>query len=374
MDRSYFDLLRSSMGYKTGLKPFIKPFSLVFIVTQNCNLNCAMCPLDRTIRIRNELNLQEIEDVFSSKVLSGLINLSITGGEPFLRNDITEIAMAAANNIPALKDLRFATNGTLTNKIVSSVSEILETTDLHVSVKVSLDGIESTHEKIRGIPGIFSKATSTLRGLEKLREKGYDLSLSIGFTAFDENIGEIWELYDKFGDEFEFFFKSAQVLKYQVDNPKQFGQLTGRSINALPISEQTRKALIKFTTFFLEKEFNDKASLWQSSRKMYYRYMLDFLKTPDIRPVPCSACFSFFDIDSDGSVYACSVSGLKLGNVRETPLDEIWYSPTAFELRKVIKRGDCTCCTSCDLGPSIAISKWHKIVSDYILTALGIRK
>ena len=374
MNKSYLNLLRSYIGYKTELKPFIKPFSLVFIVTQNCNLNWAMCPLDRTITVRNELNLQEIEDIFSSKILRNLINLSITGGEPFLRKDIVDIAMAAANHIPALKDLRFATNGTLTNKIVSSVNEILETTDLHVSVKVSFDGMESTHEKIRGIPGIFSKATSTLRGLEKLREKGYDLSISTGFTALDENIGEIWELYDKFGDEFEFFFKSAQVLKYQVVNPKQFGQSTDRSINVLPISEQTRKSLIKFTTFFLEKEFNDKASLWQSSRKMYYRYMLDFLKTPDIRPIPCSAGFSFFDIDSDGSVYACSVSGLKLGNVRKTPLDDIWYSPTAFEIRRVIKRGDCTCCTSCDLGPSIATSKWHKIVFDYLLNALRIQK
>lgn len=374
MNKSYLNLLRSYIGYKTELKPFIKPFSLVFIVTQNCNLNCAMCPLDRSITVRNELNLQEIEDIFSSKILRNLINLSITGGEPFLRKDIVDIAMAAANHIPALKDLRFATNGTLTNKIVSSVNEILETTDLHVSVKVSFDGMESTHEKIRGIPGIFSKATSTLRGLEKLREKGYDLSISTGFTALDENIGEIWELYDKFGDEFEFFFKSAQVLKYQVVNPKQFGQSTDRSINVLPISEQTRKSLIKFTTFFLEKEFNDKASLWQSSRKMYYRYMLDFLKTPDIRPIPCSAGFSFFDIDSDGSVYACSVSGLKLGNVRKTPLDDIWYSPTAFEIRRVIKRGDCTCCTSCDLGPSIATSKWHKIVFDYLLNALRIQK
>lgn len=360
MIQPYFNFLRSYIGYKTELKPFIKPFSLTLAVTKNCNLRCSMC-YSRLNTRKNELNLQEIENIFSSRTLRNLISLSITGGEPFLRDDIVDIATAAAERIPNLKNLRFATNGTLTEKIVSSLDEIIETTDLQLSVKISIDGMECTHDKVRGVPGTFSKATSTLRELERLRES-HDIQISISFTAMDENIEEIGELYDRFRDEIEFSFKPAQNF---YRDPK-----IGTDIM---ISEQNQNTLIKFMSYFMEKEFHGKRSLWQSSQKMFYRYMFEFIKHPNIRVVPCSAGFSSLFIDSDGTVYPCSVLGIKLGNIRKNHLDDIWYSHESSKIRRKIKKGACACYTTCDIGPSIATTKWHQILIDYLGNCFRMR-
>ena len=354
MVQQYLNFLRSYLGYQTKFKTFLKPLYLTYIVTENCNLRCPFCYAWRSPRL-NELRLEEIEDVFSSKILRNLISVGLTGGEPFLRDDIVDIASVIAEHIRNLQELRIVTNGFFSDKIISSVHEIMDITDLPVSVKVSIDGLESTHDKMRG-KGVFSKAMSTLKGLKELKEDGHNLKISTGFTALDENIGEIWDLYEKFGHDFEFFFKPVQAIDGLSDPCRR-----------VPVSEKTKQIFIEFTNYYLDTEFKEKkASLWQSSRKLYYKYLLDFLINQDVRPVPCSAAYSFLTMDSDGAVWPCSVSHTVLGNVRELPLDEIWYSPYANEIRRNIQRGDCACLTSCDLGPSILTCRWYRIIFDYI--------
>jgi len=70
-----------------------------------------------------------------------------------LRDDIADIAIVASEMIPQLRDFRVATNGTLTEKITSAIETVLTETDLDVSIKLSLDGFEETHDKVRRVPG-----------------------------------------------------------------------------------------------------------------------------------------------------------------------------------------------------------------------------
>jgi len=102
---------------------------------------------------KNELTLEEIKRFLASKTLKNLVILSLTGGEPFLRDDIADIAIVASEMIPQLRDFRVATNGTLTEKITSAIETVLTETDLDVSIKLSLDGFEETHDKVRRVPG-----------------------------------------------------------------------------------------------------------------------------------------------------------------------------------------------------------------------------
>ncbi|UCB60255.1 MAG: radical SAM protein [Candidatus Bathyarchaeota archaeon] len=350
--------MKSYIGAQTEINAFLKPLYLTFVATLKCNLRCPFCYAWRT-KTQDELSLQEIEETFSSQALKNLVSVGITGGEPFLRKDIVEIASTIAENNRNLVNIRITTNGFHTEKIVSNIHEILDVTGLPIAVKISIDGVKATHDRIR-CSGSFSKAMSTLTYLKRLKEKGYDLSISIGFTAVDENVNDIWKLYDEFGKDFEFFFKPAQTLP-----------ISPKGCPPLPISQKTRRSLIAFTCSYLQNEFRGKRTLWNSSRKLYYRYLLDFLGHPSIRPVPCSAAYSHFKLDSNGDVYACSVSPLRLGNVREAPLDKIWFSPSSFRIRRMITGGGCTCCTSCDLGPSILTFKWHEIILNYILGLFG---
>lgn len=339
------------------------------LLTERCNFRCKMCPIWKRPH-KNELTQLEFEKIFSSKVLRDLVTLSMDGGEPFLRSDIVDIIKAAADRIPNLADLRLVTNGYLSDRIFSSLNEILSNTDLHISVKISVDGIESEHDKIRGVPGAFSRAILTLRRLKELRKKGLDISVSLGFTGLDENVHEIWELYERFGDEFEFFFKPRLSL--------QHGKFDSKSGLFYSISEQTNEILIKFSKYFMEKEFQGNLTLKQCSRKLFYKYQLDHLENPDLPSVPCSAYFSSLFIDALGNVFPCSaIWGVNptqnLGNVREKPLDEIWYSSNSYEIRKKIKTGRCSCYSACDLAPSLATSKWPQILFDYIVHRFSSR-
>jgi len=358
----YLNFLKSYIGYKTELKPFVKPFSLALAVTKNCNLRCKMCQSRLNTR-KNELTLKEIEKILKAKTLKNLVFLLLTGGEPFLRDDISDIAVVAHESIPHLDDFRIATNGTFPEKIISTISEILSKTNLSISIKISVDGLETIHDSIRRVPGTFSKLISTLNGLKDLRKENNRLHLSVSFTAMDENIDEIWKVYERFGKEVEFFFKPGQNYSSNLKDKTK-----------LLISEKTQNSLLKFIDFFITKEFENKKGISGSAQKLFYEYMRKFIEQPSRRPIPCSAGYSSFFIDSDGSVYTCGLAISKIGNVRKSSLDQIWHSSLAKKARKRVKKGKCTCYTSCDLVPSIITCRWYKAVIDYLKVRRQVRK
>jgi len=308
---------------------------------------------------KNELTLGEIRTLLASKTLKNLAILSLTGGEPFLRDDIADIAMAASEVIPQLSDFRVATNGTLTGKITSAIQTVLTRTNLEVSVKFSLDGFESTHDGIRGVPGTFSRVLSSLNELKNLRKENDRLHLLVSFTVMDGNIQELPRVFEKFGGEVDFFFKPAQHYSRNLKRNTE-----------LLISSETRRSLLRFIDFFSKDGFHDKKGLARALQRVFYRYMKKFIENPEKRPIPCSAGYSSFHIEPDGSVYICGLSVFKIGNIRETGLDEIWLSPVTNKVRRLIKEGKCTCYTSCDLIPSIVTCRWPEILLSYI----GLRK
>ena len=93
---------------------------------------------------------------------------------------------------------------------------------------------------------------------------------------------------------------------------------------------------------------------------------------PNIMPLPCTAGFSDFYIDYNGDLHGCGVLVMKpFGNVRETPIDEIWNSEAALNFRKWLKKGTCHCYTSCHVYPSLVTSKWKEIAYDYLRSKFG---
>lgn len=358
MKTPYCRILKTYVGYKSQLSPFVKPFLLVLVVTKNCNLHCQMCT-SRLNSSKNELTLAEIKTLLASKTLKNLAILSLTGGEPFLRDDIADIAIAASEIIPQLNTFRIATNGTLTEKVVLAIEAILTRTNLEVGVKLSLDGFENTHDEIRGVPGTFSKVLSSLNELKNLRKENDRLHLSVGFTVMDGNVHELPGVFEKFRDEVDFFFKPAQ----------RYSRSPGHNTKLL-ISPETKESLLRFIDFFSKDGSADKKGLTGAVQRVFYRYMKKFIQNPEKRPIPCAAGYSSFHIEPDGSVYICGLAVFKIGNIRKAGFDEIWYSPLAYKARKLIKVSRCTCYTSCDLMPSIVICRWPEVLTAYF----GLKK
>jgi radical SAM family uncharacterized protein len=147
-------------------------------LTYNCNLRCKMCPFwkrsgrDSSIEMEKAI-LRRIYD-------SGACGIAFEGGEPLLRNDLVEI-LAFSRSLPLHTSL--VTNGTLLESRINEISPYINGV-----VYVSLDGLEKTHDMIRGVSGCFRKA---VRGITASREK---VAMTINTTIMAENVHEIEDL------------------------------------------------------------------------------------------------------------------------------------------------------------------------------------
>jgi len=142
------------------------PHNIALIVTHRCNLNCLMCWLHKKTPSNHkkhepELSLNEIcnliDDVKRFKPV-----IEISGGEPFIREDILDIIKHIKES--GLKCIIF-TNGTLLNQ---EICKSLLNMNLD-NINFSIDGLNKTHNKIRG-EGTYNKAIKNIKLLSSLRK------------------------------------------------------------------------------------------------------------------------------------------------------------------------------------------------------------
>jgi radical SAM family uncharacterized protein len=147
-------------------------------LTYNCNLRCKMCPFWK--RPGKDSSIEREKAILKRIYDSGACGIAFEGGEPLLRNDLAEI-LAYSRSLPLHTSL--VTNGTLLESKIDEIAPYINGV-----VYVSLDGLEKTHDAIRGVIGCFRKA---VRGIMASREKA---SVTINTTMMAENIYEIEDL------------------------------------------------------------------------------------------------------------------------------------------------------------------------------------
>src|SRR4030043_488978 len=147
-------------------------------ITYNCNLQCKMCPFWK--RPSKDSSIEKEKPILKQIYNSGPCGIAFEGGEPLLRNDLVEI-LAFSRSLPLHTSL--VTNGTLLESRIDEIASYINGV-----VYVSLDGLEKTHDAIRGVNGCFRKA---VRGIMASREK---VSVTINTTIMAENIHEIEDL------------------------------------------------------------------------------------------------------------------------------------------------------------------------------------
>jgi radical SAM family uncharacterized protein len=147
-------------------------------LTYNCNLRCKMCPFWK--RSSEDSSIEREKAILRQIYDSGVCGIAFEGGEPLLRNDLVEI-LAFSRSLPLHTNL--VTNGTLLESKIDEIASYINGV-----VYVSLDGLEKTHDAIRGVSGCFRKA---VRGIMASREK---VSVTVNTTIMAENIHEIEDL------------------------------------------------------------------------------------------------------------------------------------------------------------------------------------
>jgi radical SAM protein with 4Fe4S-binding SPASM domain len=348
------------------------PFDLEFAVTYRCNLKCVQCNIWRlnlnvTRKGPPELSLQEIRKIFLSYRRFKIIG--ITGGEPFLREDLPQIVDVLVQT-QSLRTLFITTNGQLSSRIESAVKRILENHEnLKVNVLVSIDGPGELHDEIRGVPGAHEKALKTIRLLAELRRSYGNLSLGtvtvcspFNIHAFFDVLGEVRNLKNEFGLEPSFCVWFQGQLYKNIGSPY-------RGVNDF------RRALTEFIPGIKSTVKNGGAL--SHGRRIFYDLLDLWLRDPTHQTIPCEAAKIRFFLDPYGEVYPCTIFNFPIGNVRDHnyDLNEIFSSSTCREARKLIKREACpVCCNTCETIPSMTSHPLNTLKSWIKLKRIRMKK
>jgi MoaA/NifB/PqqE/SkfB family radical SAM enzyme len=277
-----------------------------------------------------------------------LRDVNITGGEPFLRDDLVEIVRVIDEHCRHPR-IVISTNGFQRRRIVHTAPELLRI-GRHVGLAVSLDGIGEVHDTIRGVDGGFEKVVETLK---QLRTLGFR-NVRVAFTAQRENVrhlGAVYDLSRQIGYEFttsvaqnsEFYFSTEGNKEVQPD------------------------ALESELRYIMRKELLS-LSPKRWFRAYFYTGVLEYNRLGS-RILACRAGRDSFFIDPEGNIYPCLTLNRQMGNVVEQPFQELWNGEAAERIRRAVDSCRVPCWMICTARTSIRRNPWKPF--RWILTSWG---
>lgn len=282
-------------------------------VTERCNLRCTHCYQDGYAG--SELDFQQLLEILNQFI--GLLNfwrqnrklkvsghVTVTGGEPFIRRDFLDLleVLAASRNQFSFAIL---TNGSFIN---SSMAKRLRKLD-PAFVQVSIEGKQKTHDSIRG-PGNFDRTVLALKCLVKEHIRTF-----ISFTAHRNNFREFAEVA-RLG-------RKLRVSRVWADRLIPSG--TGSVLQDQMLTpDETRE----FFEIMLRARNEVKRHLFSRTEVSMHR-ALQFLVGGG-RPYHCTAGDTLVTVQPNGDLYPCRRMPIRVGNLLETPLPELYYESDLF--------------------------------------------
>ena len=279
-------------------KKIASPSYILWDCTRRCNLYCEHCGATKET-YRSELSYEEIIKIVSDIAEMKTRMFSVTGGEPFMRKDLLDILGFAHSQ--GLKT-GIATNGFFIDKpMTQKIKEVGID-----SIQISLDGLERTHNTIRGNPQSFQKA---IRALQLLQ--GADIPmLSVATTLTQTNYGELENLWK--------FLNDLQITTWRISIVMPIGRAETQERFLLDSNQ------INNMFDFVVKNSTPIHILIAENLPFLAQYEECIRHEPQLCPVGITACC----LGADGNIRGCpeqpDTPDFIEGNVLETPLTDIW--------------------------------------------------
>lgn len=320
------------------------PIHLTFFVTRRCNSRCPFCfYLNRnetTSGDSSELKLDEIEKISGS--LGKLLWLAFSGGEIFLRNDLPDISRVFyKKNKPAI--MLYPTNGLLPEMIRETIVQILEECKKSViAVKLSIDGLNESHDRLRGTPGAFDRTMQTYGLLGELQGKYPNFELGVNTVFCSENQGKM------------------DIITDFVRGLKNIRTHTISLIRGDVGDERLKRVDYKkyhYAIDRLERNLKDKASpvyrfrggRIKAAQDVIQRRLIHRTMQERKRLIPCYAGRLNLVLTEAGDVYPCEILSQSFGNVRDYGYDvkQVVRSQQGRDINATINNGECHCSHEC---------------------------
>jgi MoaA/NifB/PqqE/SkfB family radical SAM enzyme len=322
----------------------LPPEELHFELTYRCNTSCVMCNLRYLGPGKDELTLSEIEKAVNrSLLLSGIRFIVLSGGEPWLREDLADIVKFLRGKYPdsGVLILSNLIDGEL---VAAGLERIRAAAGLaNISIGSSLDGIGPAHDHVRGRAGSFEALAGSL---VMLREKYPELYVSLNFTLTPDNADQMVPVYNW-----------CSVHNYHVSfqalvQKKETRQFAWEQKHVAVIDEQIgciSDDLCRRNGVRTEAQLLSNEGLL--SLLLSLHYIVKYLRQPKRYFPACPCGEKYAMIDPRGNLYFCPVhKGLIAGNMQDHDFDGAWLSPKAELARDFFNTRECHCWLTCTNG------------------------
>ncbi len=341
---------------------FLKSNSFIIYITNRCNAGCGHCFYSSQLNKESELTLKELTNIV--EVLSKHSEFVIlTGGEPFLRSDITDIFdILHKNNI---KRISLTTNGSFPERVKFLINNVKHY-NFSLTIQISLDGIGRVHDDARNLNDSFNKAIHTANIAKSLGVNTYFL-----FTITKKN-------YKQLGEIVKFMQKLDMNIGFELIRGPILSGLSDENRNNL--NPEDTSLLFDFNTLndlrlYLADMINKSSGVSRTLSIISNVSRLEFNIETLLRKkslVSCVAGDSIGVIYPSGDIALCEF--LKpLGNIVKENYDflKLWNGINADRQRELTK--NCYCTHSCFI-PTTASYKFLLLFAKLIIMKLCLKK
>lgn len=285
------------------------PTDASIILTYRCPMKCKMCNIWQNPTTKGEeIKASELES------LPELSFINLTGGEPFIREDLTEIIEECYRHT---KRIVISTSGWFEDRVIDIAKKFPS-----IGIRISIEGLAQKNDELRGREGGFDKG---LRTLLKLKEMGLK-DIGFGCTVSNHNSEDMLSLY-RLSRSLDMEFATA-AFHNSFYFHKENNEITNKD-----------KVCSDFEQLIELQLKENKPKSW--FRAYFNMGLINYIEGGR-RMLPCEAGSTNFFIDPYGEVYPCN--GLEerfwkesMGNIRDRSFDEIWHSKQAEAVRAKVR-------------------------------------
>lgn len=280
------------------------PVSVVIELLTKCNLNCEHCYLPN--HKNSGMDTEKVKNLLFELRQMGVVNVLFTGGEILLRYDIFELIETARSLYMRVTIL---SNGTLLDfEKVERLSKLYIT-----GFSTTMFSLKSNiHDSITGVNGSLD---SLLSNLQLLKE--HKIRVKVKMPIMKSN-GSCVNEVRRYCEQNKFEFLSSPTIYSKNDGDE--------SPKSLRLERESLLVVIKE----IDKLNNFKIS------------------QVHLKDVPCVALFYSFAIDCNGDVFPCNSLLIKVGNVFEDKIRDIWFESDLLKKIKNIRNEDLKECFNCE--------------------------
>lgn len=331
---------------------------LIHFLTHRCNARCEHCfdhPQRARIAKGDELDLHRIRRL--ARHAGPLGHVSLTGGEPLLRDDVAEIV--GAWYAGGARSLSLASNGSHPERLRRLLPRLVAAAPMaRIIVKLSLDGIGAEHDRLRGHPGLYTKLQASVGAVAAARAWWPQLRLHLCVTLTAKNHSRLDEILAQLKA-----FAPDQIELNRVRGETADPALADAGNAAYRAASRRVKGL----------QANTKGLTGWLTR--LDQAMFDVVAQPD-REWPCGPCLAgrrLAVIHADGTVLPCEMlrtvraadaathSQFALGHLDDfdDDLQALLADTQARRITRYIRESRCRCTFECAILATMSYRPWH---------------